>query len=340
MSNMGRSIFERQILQTAADKEAARLREVEDRNYNLRVQELALRTANSAQESERNQFWRQMQMAQLMGKAASVNPSYSPQAKDPALQEGIDVGRGLGEYEMAKIGAQNAWRDPWQDSINSREGLNRTSRDKNAWQGHLDKVLGFDRADDRAALQANVTMRGQDMSLEGRKYAADRMAGSFNYGRVPAEVQIAMQLGNRFHQTSTAKDAHIVAEASAKILGAPDDGPGDLSLVTGFMKMIDPTTGVRDNEFANALRAGGWLDLAKASLDQAMSGKRISADVRAKFQNATRQIMRAHDERYKAVLKPYEEQFDRMNLDKGLLTSDLNLDFMGEEEAGGSRFER
>lgn len=69
------------------------------------------------------------------------------------------------------------------------------------------------------------------------------------------------------------------------------DGPGDIALVYSFMKMLDPTSVVREGEFATAQNAGGVPDQVMQIYNRALRGERLPDEVRDGFlQQGARQF--------------------------------------------------
>ena len=58
---------------------------------------------------------------------------------------------------------------------------------------------------------------------------------------------------------------------------------GDMALIFGFMKTQDPTSTVREGEFATAENARGWSDVVRASYNKAKDGTRLVSEQRADF---------------------------------------------------------
>ena len=61
-----------------------------------------------------------------------------------------------------------------------------------------------------------------------------------------------------------------------RVLASKDDAAGDISLIFGFMKMLDPGSVVREGEFATAQNAAGIPDQIKNAYNRALSGERLN----------------------------------------------------------------
>lgn len=80
-----------------------------------------------------------------------------------------------------------------------------------------------------------------------------------------------------------------------------DSGPGDLALITSFMKMLDPGSVVRETEFANAQDTAGLYNRVKNMVTKWKSGERLGAEDRERFVSLSRQYMEAADQREQTV---------------------------------------
>jgi hypothetical protein len=77
-------------------------------------------------------------------------------------------------------------------------------------------------------------------------------------------------------------------------------GPGDIALITGFMKMLDPGSVVRETEFATARDTAGLYTRLENSLKKAESGQFLQPKQREEFVNLAREY-------YKSAQKKAEE---------------------------------
>jgi hypothetical protein len=76
-------------------------------------------------------------------------------------------------------------------------------------------------------------------------------------------------------------------ESSAKA----NTGPGDIALITGFMKMLDPGSVVRETEFATARDTAGLYTRLENSLKKAESGQFLQPGQRSEFVNLAKQYL-------------------------------------------------
>ena len=63
-------------------------------------------------------------------------------------------------------------------------------------------------------------------------------------------------------------------------------GAGDMGLIYGYMKMLDPGSVVRETEFAMAAQAGSYGEQIQGLVQRILSGERLPESVRAQFVEA------------------------------------------------------
>jgi hypothetical protein len=68
-------------------------------------------------------------------------------------------------------------------------------------------------------------------------------------------------------------------------------GPGDIALITGFMKMLDPGSVVRETEFATARDTAGLYTRLENSLKKAESGQFLQPGQRQEFVSLAKQYL-------------------------------------------------
>jgi hypothetical protein len=85
--------------------------------------------------------------------------------------------------------------------------------------------------------------------------------------------------------------ANEFVPADAVVGGVTGNGVGDISLIYQYMKMLDPDTGVREGEYANASQTGGIPDRIVNTYNKMVSGERLSDKQRADFVNEAGRLL-------------------------------------------------
>ncbi|MNB77303.1 hypothetical protein D3C81_171030 [compost metagenome] len=82
---------------------------------------------------------------------------------------------------------------------------------------------------------------------------------------------------------------------------------GDLSMIFAFMKMLDPGSVVREQEFANAQNAAGVPDQVRNAYNKAISGQRLNPAQRQDFMNQAAQLATNAEGRITGTTRKYQE---------------------------------
>lgn len=136
----------------------------------------------------------------------------------------------------------------------------------------------------------------------------------------------ADKLRDEFNAAS--KELVTVGDNYAKIqeVSADNSAAGDLSLIFSYMKMLDPNSVVREQEFANAQNAAGVPDRIRAAYNKVISGERLSPNQRADFIKQAGNVYNAQKKRHEStVVKRYTAMAKRWNIDPQDVIGDLSV---------------
>jgi hypothetical protein len=173
---------------------------------------------------------------------------------------------------------------------------------------------------------------GEALDLIGRADAAKAARGNRDAddsARSKREtVQAAIDLRKEFQALPVVKDTALTAQAYQKIQGTSPTGPGDISLIFAFMKMIDPASTVREGEFATAESAGGVPSRIWGLYNKTVEGQKLPESVRQQFRSEAKSLYDAQRKRYDASAAQYR----RLAQQAGLRPEDVVLDVFGGSE--------
>lgn len=126
-------------------------------------------------------------------------------------------------------------------------------------------------------------------TTEQRATAEAEIARATTEARIDAErdatggfAQEATLRGEFEKATAGSRDVISAYERVASAARSPT-AAGDLSLIFGYMKMLDPGSVVREGEFANAQNAAGVPDRIVSTYNNLMRGERLNPAQRADF---------------------------------------------------------
>ena len=123
-----------------------------------------------------------------------------------------------------------------------------------------------------------------------------------------------------------------INQAYKKVEAAANDpsAAGDLSLIFGFMKILDPASVVRETEFANAQNAAGVPDQIRNQYNKILSGERLNPNQRADFIRQARELAKSQKSVYESTVLPrYESIVATNNLNRANVLFDpfAGIDF-------------
>lgn len=117
------------------------------------------------------------------------------------------------------------------------------------------------------------------------------------------EKQIRGEWTKLYSGVSDARRNYSIIETSA----ADQSGAGDIALVTSFMKMLDPTSVVRETEFATARDSGGLFATLQSYVSRIEDGKFLTPKQRTDFKRLSNQYLKAAEDQVAPVRSSYEK---------------------------------
>ncbi len=102
-------------------------------------------------------------------------------------------------------------------------------------------------------------------------------------GIIPVDKRPEAEGKFRKEYSDQTKGYQEVKSAYGRVLASEDNAVGDLSLIFGYMKMLDPGSVVREGEFATAQNAAGVPERIQNIYNQVVSGQRLSPSQRQSF---------------------------------------------------------
>jgi len=124
--------------------------------------------------------------------------------------------------------------------------------------------------------------------------------------------------------TAQAKPFIEIGQAYQKIESAAlNPSPaGDISLIFGFMKILDPGSVVREGEFATAANAGGIDDKIRTMYNKALTGQRLDEKIRSDFLAQSRNLIESQRTVSQDLIDRYSTTASQYNLDPSRVTFD------------------
>lgn len=152
---------------------------------------------------------------------------------------------------------------------------------------------------------------------------ADKAARITGSDLTPGQQSAAFKLTDNYEQAS--KDTRTITTAYNKILASSSNptAAGDLSLIFAYMKMLDPTSVVREGEFATAANAGSAFERIGAQYNKILTGERLTEAQRNDFSNRAKSLYQSAQEQQKIVDAEFSAKAQKFGIDPSLILSDL-----------------
>lgn len=143
-----------------------------------------------------------------------------------------------------------------------------------------------------AAAQAPQETPAQQAAAAARSFTQERQLRS-DIGSSPAAKELALV---RPHIQTIGRIAGQVRDG--RNVSAQDD----LALIFAFMKVLDPTSVVREGEFANAQNTGGIAENVVNAYNKALNGERLTDRQRSEFFRTANGMMRDRQANYQEIV--------------------------------------
>jgi hypothetical protein len=119
------------------------------------------------------------------------------------------------------------------------------------------------------------------------------------------------------------KDFITLRDFKDRIDSAPTTGAGDIALVFSYMKVLDPTSTVREGEYATANNAAGVPDAIRGMWNKLVGGGNLSSDARTQIKSSANTIWTKAAERHSNLTN----QFAAIAKRRGINPNNVIIDF-------------
>jgi hypothetical protein len=147
----------------------------------------------------------------------------------------------------------------------------------------LGAELGLTQAQINQANQAAAAHKAAAAKSGAEAKRAQAEANQISAGIIPAEKRPEAEGKFRKEYSDQTKGYQEVKSAYGRVLSSEDNAVGDLSLIFGYMKILDPGSVVREGEFATAQNAAGVPERIQNIYNKVVSGERLSGSQRSAF---------------------------------------------------------
>jgi hypothetical protein len=218
------------------------------------------------------------------------------EAKAPAelKKANADADKAVADATTAQAQAKNAPEKAAADAALARAQSEKAAVEaKYAERTAIDKIIADAAGLGLTKAQTNkVLVETGKLGIESKKAALELEALKATGGVDPEKKFTQEEKIRKEYQTRTKVYGELGTtfsniESSAKV----QTGPGDIALITSFMKMLDPGSVVRETEFATARDTAGLYTRLENSLKKAESGQFLQANQRKEFVDLAKQYL-------------------------------------------------
>lgn len=121
-----------------------------------------------------------------------------------------------------------------------------------------------------------------------------------------------------------------IRDAYNRLSSADDSAAGDLNLIFGYMRILDPGSTVREGEFANAQNTAGVPERIRNLYNQALQGTRLSSKQRTEFRKQAGSIYSGAERQQDQLTEEYRRLAGELGVDPSLV-------IVGMSQAGPER---
>lgn len=114
-------------------------------------------------------------------------------------------------------------------------------------------------------------------------------------------------LRKEFNARAEVKDFNTIRSAYQNVRSASQNpsAAGDLSMIFAYMKLLDPGSVVREQEFANAQNAAGVPDQVRNMYNRALNGQRLNPTQRQDFVSQAERLFASRRQTYDQIVGEY-----------------------------------
>jgi len=306
-----------------------------------RQNQLAAMTAQQAQPSlptnmlaaDLDQLDRQIQGAYALGTPRALAYAKALEARRDEVNKNIVVSPGATVFQSGKPVYTAPEKAQGQPSLVQEYNFARTPEGGN-FKGSFQDFIVARSAATRPPAQPLAPVATFDATL-GRNIYATREEILKNPTRFlpPSEKPEQIKAGElRDEFNALTKDFRAVQDAHTKITTTAPTGAGDMSLLYNYVKLLDPTSVVRESEFAAAAASGSFGERVQTAVNKVMTGQRLSTDLRKDFITEANNLYKAQ----KAGADRIKDQYTNMAKRAKLNPEDVIVDYAASPVSTGT----
>lgn len=269
------------------------------------MQEHVFREQERADKNREAEFQRQYKIAELQGKYLGMLGQQTPKFTNPALQEYAEASYLGGMAERQGQLDKFALEDMEQGGANSRNLMTNQVRMQIADQNRGQKQVFHD---EDMFWKGKLFNQDQAQFDEMMRWRWSRPVGGSMGPALGANPFFAVEdkLRGQVEKHPIHKGFNIVSSQIGSIMNAPSDGSGDLALLFGYMKMLDPNSVVHPSEYANAENVRAKFDEVSRLYHNWKEGDKLLDSQRYMFRQAAQRLYQVQKRQYENFTSNYK----------------------------------
>jgi hypothetical protein len=192
---------------------------------------------------------------------------------------------------------------------------------------------------EREVAQREVSLKERKLGLDTSKFELERKKAQKALDRrfdIPDEkiIDQSNKLRNQFLDQS--KNFIDIRDAFSRIQAVTQDPSpaGDIALIFNFMKVLDPTSVVKENEFATAANAGGVPARIRARYNRTINGKRLSQEIRQDIINQSANLFNKSNDSHKKSISEFSRLARGFGVPEDLAIIDIGQSQQDQQAIG------
>lgn len=224
--------------------------------------------------------------------------------------------QGVSDNEITKIqDLQNSLKTTTEPTTTASDKINTPTLDLNSKPNAQNPFGGLSK---RQVLSLALTQGATSGDLEEVGKLYDMLASDPTV--IDADAQkTADNLRTEYFKRTTENKFLDTVNNYNKIVNTSDSPQGDISIIFAFMKLLDPTSVVREGEFATAEQTAGIPTQIVNQYNKALSGKRLSNEQRLGYKKEAAKIFQVYQERQAPIDAYYQGLAKRYGIDPSLI---------------------
>ena len=141
--------------------------------------------------------------------------------------------------------------------------------------------------------------------------------GGKKYIKKDSEKDLAtnLKLTDDYYKNQTTTETETMGNALERFHSAEPTAVGDMTRMYSFIKVLDPRSGIKEGEVANAQNAAGTSPIIRDLYNSVLGGLELKPDQRAKFASQMNKMMAAQLRSQERIDETFRKDLENKGLD-------------------------